>query len=112
MPLFTQPSRRRILRSTRSLGLEIRSWCSLLLLGAALGAFLRLGLLGGTLRNPHERYPKRRPERRQHEREGPDRRGQQRYVRHDEGRDHPAFLDHGGGGALQHVEQDGRRYGG
>src|SRR5688572_21456839 len=64
----------------RGLGLEVRSWCSLLVRGAALGAFLRLGLLGGALGHPHERHPKRRPQRRQHERESPDRRGQQRYL--------------------------------
>src|SRR5918993_5256235 len=92
---------------------QVRSWCSLLVLGAdLLGASLCLGLFGGALRNPHERYPKRRPQRRQHERKSPDRHGQQRYLHHDEGRDHPTFLDNGGGGDLQHVEQDCRCYGG
>src|SRR5215208_5055036 len=84
----------------------------LLAWGADLGAFLRPVLLRDALGNPHERHPKRRPQTRQHERESPDRRGQQRYLHHDEGTDHPALLDHGGGGDLQHVEEDGRSYGG
>src|SRR5215208_6187395 len=83
-----------------------------LALGAHAGAFLRLVLLRGTLGNPHESHPKRRPQRREHERESPDRRRQQRYLHHHEGRDHQPFPGHGGGGDLQHVEGDGRRYGG
>src|SRR5215218_7753016 len=83
-----------------------------LALGADLGAFLRLVLLRGALGNPHERHPKRRPQRREHKRECPDRRRQQRYLRHDEGTDHQPFPGHGGGGDLQHIEDDGRRYSG
>src|SRR3954453_21300036 len=75
------------------------------------GAFLSLLFLRDALGNPHERHPQSRPQTRQHEREGPDRRRQQRYLHHDEGRDQPALLDHGGGGDLQHVEGDGRPYG-
>jgi hypothetical protein len=93
--------------------LEVRFWCSLLVLGADIfGPFFRFVLLRGALRNSHERYPRRRQQRRQHERESLDRHGQQRYLHHDEGGNHPAFLDHGGGGDLQNVEQDGWRYGG
>src|SRR5215212_3846259 len=84
----------------------------LLAWGAELGAFFRPVLLRGALGNPHERYPKRRPQTREHEREGPDRRRQQRYLHHHEGRDHQPLSGHGGGGDLQHVEGDGRRYGG
>src|SRR5215218_7635222 len=84
----------------------------LLAWGAELGAFFRPVLLRGALGNPHERHPERRPQTRQHERESPDRRRQQRYLHHDEGRDHQHFPGHGGGGDLQHVEADGRRYGG
>src|SRR5215216_4415351 len=110
MPLNT-------LESNHKLGsAEVQSapspWINKLPLGADLGASLRLGLLGGALRYPYERYPQRRPQRRQHERESPNRRGQQHYLHHDEGGNHPAFLDHGGGGDLQHIEQDCRRYGG
>src|SRR5215208_4532636 len=84
----------------------------LLAWGADLGAFLRPVLLRDALGNPHERHPKRRPQTRQHERERPDRRRQQRYLHHHQGRDQPAFSGHGGGGDLQHVEADGRSYGG
>src|SRR5215213_2704120 len=84
----------------------------LLAWGAELGAFFRPVLLRDALGNPHERYPKRRPQTRQHERESPNRRGQQHYLHHDEGRDYPAFIGHRGGGDLQHIEEDPRRYGG
>src|SRR5215213_2991730 len=82
--------------------------------GAHPRALLRLllVLLRGALRNPHERHPKRGPQTRQHERESPGRRRQQRYLHHDEGRDNQPFPGNGGGRNLQHVEDDGRCYGG
>src|SRR3712207_3123184 len=84
-----------------------------LVLGAEVGTFLRFVLLlRGALRHAYERHPQRRPQRRQHERESPDRRSQQNYLHHYEGGDRPTSPDHRGGGDLEHIEQDGRRYGG
>jgi hypothetical protein len=55
---------------------ERSSRAVLLALGADVGALLCFVLLGGALRDPHERHLQRCPQRRQHERKSPDRHGQ------------------------------------